>query len=309
MKQDIHILEKLTDKYLKKSSSDKEDRLLDNFALLYNTDCWETEKMGKKKEVSEIILKNISTEIIHRKKLKYLELVKYSVSMAACILFFIGITFLWKPSNNNLIFVKAIKKIDTVQLIDGSIIYLSPNTTLSYSNDFNKNTREVNLIEGNAFFKVARNPNKPFIITSGDIKTKVLGTSFNIQMTNNSCMVTVYSGKVNVSFKTESVNLIQSEEANFFIHNQTLTKKILPSSELINWYKNDLELKHVSLQQILNLLQKKYGATITIRDKKILKIKATIFIDKKASLNSVIDQLNYITNLNIKANGDLISIK
>jgi hypothetical protein len=68
-----------------------------------------------------------------------------------------------------------------VTLDDGSSIFLNPNSKISYAKNFNQgNIREVYL-SGEAFFEVAKNPNKPFLVYANELVTKVLGTSFNIR--------------------------------------------------------------------------------------------------------------------------------
>ncbi len=68
-----------------------------------------------------------------------------------------------------------------VSLPDGSHVWLNAGSRLDYnSNDFNKTLREVNLT-GEAYFDIAHNPTKPFIVSSGNMRIKVLGTMFNVK--------------------------------------------------------------------------------------------------------------------------------
>ncbi|HRQ51100.1 MAG TPA: FecR domain-containing protein, partial [Agriterribacter sp.] len=88
----------------------------------------------------------------------------------------------------------------TVQLPDGTQVWLSPSTLLEYPPAFEGGTREVKL-SGEAFFEVAHDASQTFIITSDNIQTKVLGTSFNIQAYHNQkkIAVMVVTGKVKIS--------------------------------------------------------------------------------------------------------------
>lgn len=90
-----------------------------------------------------------------------------------------------------------------VFLEDGSMVRLKPNSSLSYPEHFVTDKREVYLT-GEAFFEVAKNPNKPFLVYYNNIVTRVLGTSFSIktnQNTNN-VEVSVRTGRVQVSENT-----------------------------------------------------------------------------------------------------------
>ncbi|ODS80632.1 MAG: hypothetical protein ABS46_13680 [Cytophagaceae bacterium SCN 52-12] len=93
----------------------------------------------------------------------------------------------------------------TVILPDGSEIRLSPYSSVAYSSSFDGDKREV-LLAGKAFFKVVANPGKPFFVYSGEIVTRVLGTSFWIDGSNpaRSIEVSVVTGKVTVSKRSEA---------------------------------------------------------------------------------------------------------
>ncbi|PJJ79245.1 FecR family protein [Mucilaginibacter auburnensis] len=86
-----------------------------------------------------------------------------------------------------------------VNLADGSIVVLRPNSTLSFPKIFVDSTREVTL-DGTGFFEVKRNPKMPFIVHARSITTRVLGTSFTVSSAvNQASKVIVYTGKVMVN--------------------------------------------------------------------------------------------------------------
>jgi transmembrane sensor len=87
----------------------------------------------------------------------------------------------------------------TVKLPDGSVVVLSPRAELAVHKEFNKKTRDVRLL-GEASFDVHRDPSRPFLVYSGDIITKVLGTTFKVRAggPGKPIQVTVQSGKVTV---------------------------------------------------------------------------------------------------------------
>jgi len=85
-----------------------------------------------------------------------------------------------------------------INLPDRSSILLSKNSSIRYARTFDGNTREVYL-SGNAFFEVTKNPEKPFIVDAGQIKAKVLGTSFEINTAEDKeTRIVVRSGSVSV---------------------------------------------------------------------------------------------------------------
>ncbi len=68
----------------------------------------------------------------------------------------------------------------TMTLPDGTRIWLNAGSTLKYTEQFNRQKREVNL-EGEAYFDVAKNPKLPFTVEAADIKIKAIGTAFNVK--------------------------------------------------------------------------------------------------------------------------------
>ncbi|GAA4406685.1 hypothetical protein GCM10023187_26460 [Nibrella viscosa] len=88
-----------------------------------------------------------------------------------------------------------------IQLEDGSRITLGRNSQVYYPKPFANNQRVVYLT-GNAFFEVTKNPKRPFMVYTGTLLTKVVGTSFSIRSTNNHLEVAVITGKVIVEKAT-----------------------------------------------------------------------------------------------------------
>ncbi|THU39183.1 DUF4974 domain-containing protein [Niastella caeni] len=104
---------------------------------------------------------------------------------------------------------------DTVHLPDGSQVILEPKAIVRFSDHFSGPKREVYL-EGNAFFKVTRNPKSPFYVYSNNIVTQVLGTSFFVKtnsLTKN-VEVAVQTGKVAVyEYGKETVQERRNDES------------------------------------------------------------------------------------------------
>lgn len=104
---------------------------------------------------------------------------------------------LWITQSNN-------SNINTViQMSDSSMITLSPHASVRYLKQFGSNSRRDIYLTGEAYFKVAKNKNKPFTVFSDDISTTALGTAFRVT-NNNDAQVTVklYEGKVMIALNS-----------------------------------------------------------------------------------------------------------
>jgi transmembrane sensor len=300
-----HSLEHLIDKSSRNKTSEAAENLLNDFALNeYQNSKWNEASMGNANEVSQNIYDGIQLRIV--KKKTFNPYFKYMA--AASILFLAGLGFFFKPSiavEKQLSFrTSSIPK--SIKLSDGSKIYLAANSLFQYPEKFEGDERKVSLLKGNAFFEVAKDKKHPFIITSGEIKTRVVGTSFHIQLSKTKCEVIVVTGKVNVSGKGQSVDLVPNEEALF--EAQKLTKQWADKSFLVNWYSTDVTLDQTTLKHVITILQYKYGVSFQYDNEHVLATPLTVFIKKDATLENVLEQINYITNLKFKVYGEIVKV-
>jgi transmembrane sensor len=169
----------------------------------------------------------------------------------------------------------------TYALPDGSQIDLYPGSSLTYSKKFMADTIRRITLEGEAFFKVKKDTLKPFVVASGDIITRVLGTSFKIRNQSNEVSVSVATGKVSV-FKSDQQNanviLTPNQKAIYNAQAQTLEKILVENPILLKkenpnhvYAFNDASAIHV-----LRSLEKDYGIPIRFKEKELKNCFVTI---------------------------------
>lgn len=137
--------------------------------------------------------------------------------------------------------------IDTIKLPDGSLVFLSPNSKVSYSKNFNTNTENRAVyLSGKAIFDVAKMPSKPFLVYANEIVTKVLGTKFEVFSFDNDkdVIVKVLSGKVSV-YKNPKFDLTASTNI------EKLGVLLKPNQQVIFSREKDLFKKAIVEQPIL----------------------------------------------------------
>jgi transmembrane sensor len=149
----------------------------------------------------------------------------------------------------------------TLTLSDGSVIQLNSNSTFRYPQTFTGLKREVYLT-GEAFFEVAKDSLHPFIIHTDDITTQVLGTSFNVNTTNNQIIVSVATGNVKVSRETE-IHFLMPEEKIIY---SVLTKKMMKSPANLErelaWKNNTIIFDDTQLSEAAKKLEQTFGVKI-----------------------------------------------
>ncbi|MEJ2883822.1 FecR family protein [Pedobacter sp. GR22-6] len=302
--KDRHQLRELIAKSEEKRISEQEQILLDNFIKQeFDAATWNEATMGKKEGISEYIYQNIRPEVL-KKPLAHFY--KYAIAASMVVLLTIGIVLNSQTSSAESLTFSTESRADSIKLADGSMIYLAANSTFKYPSRFDDAERSVTLVKGDAFFKVNRDPEHPFVITSNQIRTKVLGTSFHISLQNKECRVTVVTGKVNVSSEQESVDLLPEEEALYNFSG--LKKQSVNRTFLGNWYQRDVELSNVTVAKVLRLLTYRYGVSFETAQDEILDGKMTIYIKGGLSLQNILDQINYITHLKFRTHDETVTV-
>ena len=127
-----------------------------------------------------------------------------------------------KPSKEILVQAPLAVKIDT--LPDGSVVTINKGSSIAYASEFKGKSRALQL-KGEAFFNVAPNKKKPFIISVNDVQITVVGTSFNVKDINGNTEVVVESGIVHVVKGGSSIDLKANESIQIATKDSVLAKK------------------------------------------------------------------------------------
>ncbi|MCE7042600.1 FecR family protein [Dyadobacter sp. CY312] len=161
------------------------------------------------------------------------------------------------------------------RLSDSTLVTLFPKSKLRIDTDFGKKKREVYL-SGEAFFTVARNTEKPFFVYTGDVVTKVLGTSFKIKAfsTDENVSVAVSTGKVTV-FKqkngaptshalSDEIILAPNQQAVYEKSGERLVKTLVENPVILHGETGAdvLEFVDTPVPKVLYELEKAYGIKI-----------------------------------------------
>lgn len=153
-------------------------------------------------------------------------------------------------------------------LPDGSVVFLNTNTNLSYPTDFEGDTREINL-SGEAFFKVQRDENKPFIIHANGSDIRVLGTSFNVKAYTKNVKVSVESGKVEFKHEKKQTLLVKGEEAEFEAEKDTIRKAVILDKNTFAYKTKTFVFEDSSLEHVIKVLSENYHTKIVLQNNNI----------------------------------------
>lgn len=196
-------------------------------------------------------------------------------------------------------------------LPDGSIITLNKGASIEYPEEFDGKTRPVKL-SGEAYFNVAHNKAKPFIVTGENVKVEVLGTTFNLNTHNsegNLCVV-LSSGKVSLCFTDRSADkiiLLPGEKAEVATQSHHIIKSVNPDPNYMAWKTGHIVFDNVPLAGIINTLNSIYHTKIILSDAGIGNCRVTATFDQQP-VASILKVLKGTLDLKVTESGNTITL-
>mgnify|MGYP000709770997 CR=1 FL=1 len=202
----------------------------------------------------------------------------------------------------------------TIELTDGSKIWLNADSKIKYPDVFAGNTREVYL-NGEAFFEVAKNPSKPFIIHLANGTVRVLGTSFNVRAYDNEKVVETSVATGKVAFIPKYQKRHQKQDTLFITPNNKVRysleedlANVLPTAAAEDkaWTEGRLIFKAMTFEEIAIELERYFGKTVRIVDKELQSKRLTGSFQNN-SLDEIMYYLSRSTEFNYKiTNSELL---
>lgn len=198
-------------------------------------------------------------------------------------------------------------------LEDHSSVVVRSGSSLDVNRDFNKSQRNVYL-DGEAFFDVAHNDRKPFMIHTGSLTIEVLGTAFNVKAYSRQDSASIYvtRGKVLVRDSANKLDRVlnahqsivyQKNGASFRIEDQGEEDPGIP-----DWAAQDMVFDKLSLRQIFDRLSKRYKVTILSKDSRLLNTNVKISFVATESLQNVMEELSLITESQFQFQKDTVIV-
>lgn len=183
-----------------------------------------------------------------------------------------------------------------VFLPDGSIAYLNSSSSIKYLSGFKGNERRV-LLEGEAFFEVAKDKSKPFIVESRTIETVALGTAFNVNAFSDSHVIRVslVEGEVRVNqMGNNDKTVILNPGRELVVVPDTRSFLEIPFNleDVIGWKEGKLVFNHSTIDEVSQKLERWYGVQIQIKGKVPENWKVTTVYEDQ-TLKNVLTDLQY----------------
>jgi transmembrane sensor len=193
----------------------------------------------------------------------------YAAAAVALILLAAGL-YLLTPAVQNQVTARGHRTFVTLE--DGTKIWLNADSRLTYPKSFNgEKTREIEL-EGEAYFDVAEDKQKPFIVHTSDIRIRVLGTAFNVKSygKDRTIETTLFRGKVTIQSAEDStrLTLLPNQQAVFEKESRRIfLEDKEEAGDYGSWRDGQLVFHDRPLSDIVNELERWFNVTITVEDR------------------------------------------
>lgn len=196
-------------------------------------------------------------------------------------------------------------------LADGTHVWLNTETELTYPTNFNGDQRKVKL-KGEAFFDVAKDAQKPFIVELENMDIKVLGTSFNISNyeEDKTESVTLVSGSVEVNVAQKGTyQITPSEQLSLSEFHQTVNIEKVDTELFTSWKDNKYIFKNARLDDILKKLHRWYDFSVAYEDALMGEKRFSIIIDREDDLSKVLEIISYTSNIKLEYKDKRINVR
>ena len=235
---------------------------------------------------------------------------KIAIPVAAAMVLSAGLMYLFRPTENLVTYANRTTKLETVKLSDGSVAYLNKSASLTAPTQFSGNTRPV-AMNGEVFFDISKNKEKPFIISVGSASITVKGTSFNVTYDSlkGTCNVIVNTGTVVLAAQNNnSVVLTKAEKGFVDLKTNSVTESINDDVNYLSWKTGVLEFKNSNYNQVFKDVERHYGVKIQCPSRLDDKMALTATFDHE-DINSVLKVIELMFNVKIDKQNSIFVVR
>jgi len=229
-------------------------------------------------------------------------------SAAAIILLLCGVSslfFLWQSERSASEMVEEYKEYvvevpdgakSKITFPDGSVVWLNAGSKVTYDSNFARESRNVGLT-GEGYFEVSKNKELPFVVNTGKLTVKVLGTKFNLKSyeEDSEVKVTLKEGAVKVGdFLTDAAPVVLKPNQRFTFKKMTQTIQVdsVDASHIENWRNGAMTFDKVPLEEIAKELRRLYNIPIRIESDKLKHIVYYSDFQENVSIEKVLEILS-----------------
>ncbi|MDE1169145.1 MAG: FecR domain-containing protein [Pseudomonas sp.] len=202
----------------------------------------------------------------------------WAAGLAACLLLALA-PHLWLQAQAD--YQTTLSERRSVDLPDGSRVHLDANSAIVVT--FSGNRRNVELLKGQAFFRVAPDASKPFHVLAADLDVTVTGTAFNVDLGPGNESVAVDHGSVRVQQRADgkvlSPGLIAGQQLNYDPADRNVVLGQLPVSQIAPWRQHQLIANNARVGDVVRQLERYLPGKVVLRDDALADLRVTGLYD------------------------------
>lgn len=200
--------------------------------------------------------------------------------------------FLQDPlvAETNTLYVPAGQRAQ-ITLQDGTTVWLNAQSTMVYPSHFMGDERRVT-ISGEAYFDVARNEHKPFIVSASDVEMKVLGTEFNVYCYPDAeaIQASLISGSIKVSKSNQpNSGIILNPNEQITITGDQMHVSTIKQQDAFLWKEGIYSFDDERLEQIMKKLELYYDVTIIIKNESLKNRRYSCKFRQRDSIDEILE--------------------
>lgn len=198
-------------------------------------------------------------------------------------------------------------------LPDGTVVRLNSGSTLSYASAFQSGEEREVFLQGEGYFEVEKNPQKPFIVHVNELGVKVLGTTFNVRGYEEDAVIKVclVEGKVNVyrlDSTGEVIALNPGEQATYNKESHSMSHGRADTWQSTQWTTGRLSFVNARIPEILKEVERRYDVKFHIQSKQMEEEIFSGSISTKLSVDEILDYIDVDNKYSRSRNGNIITL-
>lgn len=200
-------------------------------------------------------------------------------------------------------------QVNQIFLADGTRIWVNSETRLTFPSVFAANKREIKL-EGEAFFEVAKDKSRPFVVEVNGQQIEVLGTSFNVRAYNNSDKIetTLETGQIRLITGNQEILLHPGEQSLFNKTNKQVTVSKVNPVTFSCWKDGRYEFQDEDLNEVFKVVERWYDVQILADETYFGGMHFSGVIKRNKDVKHFLDLLNLTTPIHYEIKADKILI-
>jgi transmembrane sensor len=195
-----------------------------------------------------------------------------------------------------------------LELADGTRVWLDAESSLHFPTFFPGNERIVT-VTGQAYFEVAKDKSKPFLVKTQDVMVNVLGTHFNINAHESIALTTLLEGSIRItSSGNQSRNLTPGQQAGFLPNGNVMMISNADMDEVMAWKNGLFRFNGSSIREIMVQLERWYDISVDYENDEINQVSLVAKINRNENLSTILKLLEMTEHVKFTINGNKVTV-